>query len=76
MRADTEIRSDMESQLLRDASIADSVIGVIVRSGIVTLTGGPDLGGQGDLIPVAVRLTWDIDGVVDVANKIGATSAA
>jgi osmotically-inducible protein OsmY len=45
-----------------------------VHNGIVTLTGEAGLGGQGDLIPVAVRLVWDIDGVVDVVNKIGATS--
>jgi osmotically-inducible protein OsmY len=39
MRADIEIRSDVESQLQRDATIDDSLIGVIVRGGVVTLTG-------------------------------------
>ena len=39
MRADADIRCDVESQLQRDANIDDSLIGVIVRAGIVTLTG-------------------------------------
>jgi osmotically-inducible protein OsmY len=43
-----------------------------VRNGVVTLTGQPGSAGERDLIPVAVRLTWDIDGVVDVVNKLGA----
>ncbi len=67
-----EVRDLLGQILLADPT----AVTVRVHNGIVTLTGGPDLGGQGDLIPVAVRLTWDIDGVVDVANKIGATSAA
>ena len=67
MRADTEIRSDMESQLLRDASIADSVIGVIVRSGIVTLTGeAGHYGAKWAAEEVAKRVA----GVRAIANEI------
>jgi osmotically-inducible protein OsmY len=39
MRADADIRRDVESQLQRDANMDDSLIGVIVRAGVVTLTG-------------------------------------
>ncbi len=39
MRADADIRCDVESQLQRDTAMADSLIGVIVRAGVVTLTG-------------------------------------
>ncbi|HBW19736.1 MAG TPA: hypothetical protein DEH11_12360, partial [Actinobacteria bacterium] len=31
--------------------------------------------GQADLRTAAIRLTWDIDGVVDVVNKLGAVSS-
>ena len=68
----TEVRETLTQILLADPA----AVTVRVHNGIVTLTGEPDLGGQSDLIPVAVRLTWDIDGVVDVVNKIGAVSPA
>ena len=44
-----------------------------VRDGIVTLTGtlDPTTGTHGDLIPVAIRLVWDVDGVVDVVDRLG-----
>ena len=46
---------------------------VAVRDGIVTLTGtlDPTTGAHGDLIPVAIRLMWDVDGVVDVVDRLG-----
>jgi hypothetical protein len=39
----------------------------------VTLTGtlDPRTGTHGDLIPVAIRLLWDVDGVVDVVDRLG-----
>ena len=44
-----------------------------VRHGVVSLTGTmrPEPGQEQDLIPLALRLIWDIDGVVDVVNKLG-----
>jgi len=46
---------------------------VIVRNGVVTLTGTlkSTEGHHMDLVPVAIRLLWDIDGVVDVLNRLG-----
>ena len=49
---------------------------VAVRNGVVTLSGQPELAAEEDLIPVAVRLAWDIDGVVDVVNKVSAVPAS
>lgn len=42
-----------------------------VRDGVLTLADGPELAGDRDLLPVAIRLIWDIDGVIDVVSKIG-----
>jgi hypothetical protein len=43
---------------------------------VVTLTGTMRLEpGRDDLVPLAVRLVWDIDGVVDVVNRLAETKA-
>jgi CBS domain-containing protein len=48
---------------------ADPVgIQVTVDGGIVRLTGATTLAGRPDLLALAARLTWDIDGVVDVVS--------
>ena len=39
MRTDADIRRDVESELRWDPRIGDSTIGVVVRDGVVTLTG-------------------------------------
>ena len=76
LRPDEDIAREVREMLAQILLADPGAVTVRVHNGIVTLTGDPDLGGQGDLIPVTVRLTWDIDGVVDVANKIGVISAA
>jgi hypothetical protein len=45
---------------------------VTVRHSVVTLTRTmrPEPGQEQDLIPLALRLVCDIDGVVDVVNKL------
>ena len=35
----------------------------------------PEPGQEQDLISLALRLIWDIDGVVDVVNKLGEAKA-
>jgi hypothetical protein len=49
-----------------------------VHHGVVSLTGTmrPEPGDGHDLIPLALRLIWDIDGVVDVVNRLGETKPA
>ena len=80
-------RRDLLSVFLRpDAEIARQVseiftdllpggaagIQVGVRNGVVTLTGQIELAAEADLIAIAVRLAWDVEGVVDVVDKVGA----
>jgi CBS domain-containing protein len=82
-------RRDLLSVFLRpDAEIARQVreiftdilpggaagIQVGVRNGVVTLTGQIELAADDDLIPIAVRLAWDVEGVVDVMDKVGAAA--
>jgi hypothetical protein len=47
-----------------------------VHGGVVTLAGQPGAADQHDLIPVTVRLIWDIDGVVDVVDKLSTAAPA
>jgi CBS domain-containing protein len=83
-------RRDLLSVFLRpDAQIADEVrellgevlftdpesVSVTVQGGVVILTGQPGSQDHHDLIPVAIRLIWDIDGVVDVVDKLGVPEA-
>jgi CBS domain-containing protein len=69
-----DVRQVLDEILLAEPGEAD----VAVRDGIVTLTGtlDPKTGTHGDLIPVAVRLMWDVDGVVDIIDQLGQTQPA
>jgi hypothetical protein len=44
----------------------------------VSLTGtlDPKVGPHGDLIPLAIRLMWGVDGVVDIIDRLGEPRAA
>jgi len=66
----TDVRQLLDEVLLAEPGEAD----VTVKEGIVTLTGtlDPKTGPHGDLIPVAIKLMWDVDGVVDVIDRLGA----
>ena len=78
LRPDADIAHDVQ-QVLDEIPITDpkDVI-VTVRYGVITLAGTmrPEPGNSHDLIPLALRLIWDIDGVVDVVNRLGETTAA
>ena len=75
LRPDQDIVHDVR-QVLAELPVAEpkDVI-VTVKHGVVTLTGPmpSEPGQKQDLIPLALRLIWDIDGVVDVVNKLGET---
>jgi len=77
LRPDADIVHDAR-QVLGELPLADpkDVI-VTVRHGVVSLTGTmrPEPGREQDLISLALRLIWDIDGVVDVVNKLGGAKA-
>jgi len=59
--------------MLTQILLADPAsVTVRVRNGVVALAGQLGSAERQDLIRVAARLTWDIDGVVDVVNKLDA----
>jgi CBS domain-containing protein len=70
----TDIRKVIDEILLAEPAEAD----VTVRNGIVILTGtlDPRTGPHGDLIPLAIQLMWDVDGVVDIIDRLGETRPA
>ena len=73
LRPDADIAADIR-RVLDDIVLArPGEADVAVHNGIVTLTGtlDPKAGIHGDLIPVALRLMWDVDGVVDVVDRLG-----
>ncbi len=77
LRPDADIVHDAQ-QVLNEIPVADPKDAIVtVRHGVVTVAGTmqPEPGQKQDLIPLALRLIWDIDGVVDVVNKLGEAAA-
>jgi len=73
LRPDEDIAWEVR-QMLTEILLADPArVSVQVRNGIVIMAGQVGSAEQHDLIRIAVRLTWNIDGVVDVVNKLGAS---
>jgi CBS domain-containing protein len=73
LRPDDDIAADVRG-LLDEILLAEpGEAEVAVRDGVVTLSGtlDPKAGPHGDLIPVAIKLMWDVDGVVDVIDRLG-----
>ena len=76
LRPDEDIAADAR-RVLNDVLVAEpGEAEVAVRNGVVTLTGtlDPKTGPHGDLIPVAIQLMWDVNGVVDVIDQLGEES--
>jgi CBS domain-containing protein len=67
LRPDDDIAQDVRAVFTEILFADPESVTVRVEDGIVTVSGQP---GQRDLIAVAIRLTWDVDGVVDVINKL------
>ena len=78
LRPDEEIARDIRKVLDEIVSARPGEADVSVRNGIVTLTGtlDPKTGPHGDLIPLAIRLMWDVDGVVTINDRIGEAPAS
>jgi CBS domain-containing protein len=75
LRPDADVAHDAR-QVLDELPLADPKdVVVAVKHGVVTLSGpirpGPGEEDERDLLPLALRLIWDIDGVVDVVNRLG-----
>jgi len=78
LRPDSQIADEVR-ELLTEILFADpATVRVAVHGGVVTLLGEPGPQDHHDLIPVAIRLIRDIDGVVDVVDRLSteATPAA
>lgn len=71
LRPDQEI-ADRVRELLDDLLPVDPAsVTATVRDGVVTLTGNPDAPEDQELASAAIRLIWDVDGVIDVVNRLG-----
>ena len=71
LRPDDEIAEHVR-ELLDDLLPADpGSVTATVRDGVVILTGHPGAPEDRELIPAAIRLIWDVDGVIDVPNRLG-----
>jgi CBS-domain-containing membrane protein len=78
LRPDADISSDAR-QIVDEIPFADPAkIIVMVHHGIVTLTGTaePPSPRHQDLVALAIQLMWDVDGVVDVRNRINEVQPA
>ncbi len=78
LRPDEDIAADVR-RVLDDLLGADPAeTEVTVRNGVVILTGTLELaaGYHEDLIPLAIRLMWDVDGVVDIQDRLGGKPSA
>jgi CBS-domain-containing membrane protein len=71
LRSDAEIAWQATEMLTQILPAGPAGIKVTVHDGIVALTSAPGLTGSQDLLSLATRLTWDIDGVVDVVSRAG-----
>jgi CBS domain-containing protein len=71
LRPDDEIAGHVR-ELLDDVLPLDPAsVTATVRDGVVILTGRPEAPEDRELITVAIRLIWDVDGVIDVSNRLG-----
>ncbi|MGC1284846.1 MAG: CBS domain-containing protein [Streptosporangiaceae bacterium] len=76
LRPDAQIAAEVRELLAEILFANPASVSAKVHEGVVVLTGQPTGAEQHDLIPVAVRLIWDIDGVVDVVEKLDAPTSA
>jgi CBS domain-containing protein len=69
LRPDVEIRRDVVGEVLHQIlGVPDGVVDVTVHDGVVTLTGQLD---RWSTARLAVRLTGQVSGVVEVVNALG-----
>jgi CBS domain-containing protein len=73
LRPDEDIAGDVREMLAQLPQVDPGDVTITVRNGIVTLAGLLGSAEEHDLIRVAGRLAWDVDGVVDVVNNLGTT---
>ena len=78
LRPDDDIAHDAQQILHETACDDPATVTVTVRHGVVTLTGvvEPAADQHHHLIHLAIGMIWDIDGVVDVVNRVRETPRA
>jgi len=69
LRPDADIISEVRHLLGEMPARNPADLVATVRHGVVTLSGTVRAESQHDLLPLALRTIWDIDGVVDVVNR-------
>lgn len=75
LRPDTEIARQISEMFTDLLPGGPACIQVAVRNGVVTLTGQPEEAAEEEFTRIAARLAWDVEGVVDVVDKVGAAAA-
>jgi CBS domain-containing protein len=78
LRPDAEIAADVAELLDEVLHAEPTVVKAVVHDGRVILTGiteGPKAPDR-EMVPTAIRLIWDIDGVIDVDNRLGQPAPA
>jgi len=73
LRSDEDIAGDLREMLAQLPQADPDDVSITMRNGIVTLAGLLGSAEEHDLIRVAGRLAWDVDGVIDVVNNLGIT---
>jgi CBS domain-containing protein len=71
LRPDEEVAADVRELLDDIVPVDPAAVTATVRDGVVILTGNPQTPEDSKLIPVAIRLIWDVEGVIDVDNRLG-----
>jgi osmotically-inducible protein OsmY len=73
LRPDEDIAADIRRVLSDILLTRPDDADVKVRNGVVTLAGSlqPAAAGHTELIPLAIKLMWDVDGVVDIVDRLG-----
>jgi CBS domain-containing protein len=67
LRSADEIRAEVVSEVLASFATNPALVTVTVADGVVTLDGEVE---QKSMIPLAVRMTHAVDGVVDVVDRL------
>jgi CBS domain-containing protein len=78
LRPDEDIAADIRRVLGDILLTRPDDADVKVRNGVVTLAGSlqPAAGDHIELIPLAIKLMWDVDGVVDIVDQLGTRHSA
>jgi CBS domain-containing protein len=78
LRPDEDIAADIRRVLGDILLTRPDDADVKVRNGVVTLAGSlrPAAGDHIELIPLAIKLMWDVDGVVDIVDQLGTQHSA